>query len=191
MPTAQDSSTFVSAGFPPRPSNVEAHCATLEDWLGIKSVVELLNAHPKFSKFLSCTVQDAQGWLVNSIAFPHSVGMLVVTYEAVVCGVAAVLAMETPLPGSAGVGKGPKHGFMHSVFIAPCVYPWGVKDIGKLRIPSSAGLAMCEMIVKWTRERSCTYVYGNVRPDGHFDGLLRKYGFKVQHKVVGMELGGQ
>ena len=162
-------------------SDITAAPATIDDWPGIKACIARLRAS-RFSSYVSSTDQEAEGFFVNSRQFPDKVGFLILKWGAHVCGVVALLAIDAPKPGTIGVyTELVRHCFIHSVYIDPWVPTLG----GKRRIPMEAGKVFYEAIENWGRTRGATFIYGNVREDGHFDAFLRKFGLRVQHKVVG------
>ena len=152
--------------------------ADLDDWTGLNEVRDRLEAS-KFSAYVSATRDELRALLCNSILLPHAVGLLVARYRTIACGMAALLLVQAPRPGTPGVATKP-HGFIHSVYIDP--------SVAGMMIPPAVGAAVFAGIEKWSRDRGADYVYGNVRLDGHFDALYRKYGLVKQHYVIGKEL---
>ena len=163
-------------------SDITAAPATIDDWLGIKACIARLRAS-RFSQYVSSTNQEAEGFFVNSRQFPDKVGFLILKWGDYVIGVVALLAIDAPKPGTIGVyTELVRHCFIHSVYIDP----WIPVDPGRrIQVPMEAGKVFYAAIENWGRVRGATFIYGNVREDGHFDAFFRKFGLRVQHKVVG------
>jgi len=160
---------------------IEARPARFEDWQDIEHVLLRLSSS-RFSAWLSCNRQETQYFLMHSLCLPQSVGLLVEHWDGEPIGLCALLLVDSPRAGVPGIGVA-RHGFIHSVFVDPCT-------VKGARVPSEAGHVMMEAIENWCKERGAGYVYGNVRMDGHFEALHKKFGMIRQHMVVGKEIGG-
>ena len=152
--------------------------ASLDDWQDIKVLVHELQ-ESRFSAILGADINGMECWLHNSKLFPQSVGLLLLRWEGRLVGLCALMAVDAPEPGSLGLGgnvRTQRHGFIHSVYIAP---------YADEKVPQCAGQVLLKGIEQWARERGAVYLYGNVRLDGRFGALWRKFGLSPQHGVIG------
>lgn len=159
---------------------IEARPARFEDWPDIEHILLRLSSS-RFSAWLSSSPQETQCFLMHSLMLPQSVGLLVEHWDGIPIGICALLLVDSPRAGVPGIGVA-RHGFIHSVFIDPTT-------IKGARVPSEAGTIMMDAIEKWCQERQANYVFGNVRMDGHFEALLKKFGMEKMHMVVGKLIG--
>lgn len=162
-------------------SEFEVTNATLDDWADIKQLVLQLG-DSKFSAIVGATPEEAQGFLINSITHPAGVGLLLLRWQGRAVGLCALMAMNSPKPGTLGVyAETQVHCFIHSVYIRPSYGDgqWATK------VPPEGGNHMMLGIEEWARARRAVWIYGNVRLDGRFGGFWRKFGMGAQHGVAG------
>lgn len=154
------------------------HPAQLNHWEAIKGVAARLR-DSRFSAFVGGEEAELEGFLVNSLTVPQAVGLLLLTMGDTPIGLAALIIVDCPKPGRLGTQvQVERHGFIHSVYIDP-FFPDGSK------VPGEAGQAMLLGVEQWCRARGAVYLYGNVRLDGRFGALWRKFGLSPQFGTVG------
>lgn len=158
-------------------SEINVATATLDDWQDIKVLVDQLSAS-RFTNIVGANRDEASGFLLNSLVAPDGVGFLMLRWMSELIGMAALMAINAPKPGTLGVyAQCQRHCFINSVYIRP--------DIAGVKVPKEAGSHMLLGIEAWARARGAVWMYGNVRLDGRFGALWRKFGMAPQHGVAG------
>lgn len=149
----------------------------LADWESLCKMVRFISLSPKFSKILAVDEAKMEVALVNS-RLPDKMSPIrlqVVHSASKVVGYAIIYICQPPATDIPGCLIGPSQCFIHSMFVYP--------DAGK-----EAGLVLIQGIEEFGKSFGAKLLYGNVRMDGHFGAIKRKYGMKPLYIAIGKEI---
>jgi hypothetical protein len=156
--------------------------AALDDWTDIKSLWCRFQKS-KATNYIHASLDDLGMYLVNGLVYPHQVALLVGEMDDSLISFCSICAVTNPQLSAPSL-QPRYHGFIHSIYVESSL-PSGDK------VPRKAGMKFLEDIENWARERNCEYLFGNVRMDGSFNALYRKYGFEKTHLVISKKIGGK
>lgn len=151
--------------------------ATLDDWAGLKRLVDWIRRDPAFSKILAITEAEMEAALVNSRLpqIPYRLQVVVEGKWNKVLGFAICCLHSGSQMYSPGAESGQPNCYIHAAFVSPAA-------------PRRAGLLLYQGVEDWARSGNALQLYGNVRLEGSFGGFARKYGLKPLYTAIGKVL---